>query len=58
MGKRGKKCLRYFRCPECGSTLTATKRISRATGNGHLKYLYCPICRKEVNAEQYDRERF
>lgn len=40
-------CLRIFECPECGMRLTAPKRRSRMTPNGHLKSLYCPRCKTE-----------
>ena len=38
---------RYFKCPECGTVLTAYKKSSRRTSVNHIKHMYCYKC-KEV----------
>ena len=38
---------RYFKCPECGTILTAYKKSSRRTSVNHIKHMYCYKC-KEV----------
>lgn len=48
MGKRT-VVYRDFKCPDCGYFRSATKRASKATGVGHLKHMYCPICKKDKN---------
>lgn len=47
--------IRYFKCPDCGQTMTASKRFD--TGLSHLKDMYCPICRCDKKFEQYDSAR-
>jgi len=37
--------IRRFKCSVCGADATAPK-LSR-TGNGHVKTMYCPVCRRE-----------
>ena len=38
---------RFFKCPECGTVLTAFKKSSRRTSVNHVKHMYCYKC-KEV----------
>lgn len=47
--------LRTFRCPECGAELTAPK--NKPTPVGHIKTMYCPVCRAERDFEQTELER-
>ena len=37
--------IRRFKCQDCGSEITAPK-LSK-TGNGHIKTMYCPICKEQ-----------
>lgn len=48
--------IRRFLCPVCGQKMTACKQ-HRATANGHIKTMYCPMCRKTQDFVQYDIER-
>ena len=43
---------RYFKCPTCNYITIAYKRSSRLTKIGHLKNLWCPICKDEHNFVQ------
>ena len=47
--------LRTFRCPECGTVLTAPK--NRPTEVGHIKTMWCPVCGVERDFEQTELER-
>jgi len=38
-----------FYCSECGFYTPLARRCDKKKANGHLKKLYCPHCRKEVN---------
>ena len=37
--------IRQFKCPLCGTEITAPK--TSRTGNGHIKTMYCPVCREQ-----------
>ena len=43
---------RVFKCPCCGVIMTAYKKSSRKTKEGHLKKLWCYKCKRERNFEQ------
>lgn len=47
--------LRTFHCPDCGQVLTASK--NKPTPVGHIKTMYCPVCRAERDFEQTELER-
>ena len=36
---------RVFRCPDCGTVVTAYKKSSRRTVQGHTKHMYCWKCK-------------
>lgn len=36
---------RSFRCPDCGVVVTAYKKSSRRTAQGHIKHMYCYKCK-------------
>ena len=40
--------------PDCGKEMYAPKRGGRKTAPGHLKWLYCPWCRKTQNMVQVE----
>lgn len=42
-GSRCRRYMRYFRCTGCGIMRAAQKR--RKTKIGHIKHMYCPICK-------------
>lgn len=48
--------LRYFKCPVCGAILTAPRRHGH-THPGHVKTMYCFVCRQERDFVQTDSER-
>ena len=48
--------LRYFECPNCGIIVTAPKTDGRSH-SGHIKTMYCYVCKKETNHVQVDVER-
>ena len=52
MKKRRIVYIRWFKCPECGTIVTATK--GQMTSNGHVKTMRCPICREEQSFMQID----
>jgi transcription elongation factor Elf1 len=45
MRKTTTSYIRRFKCPECGCEVTAPKMSK--TGNGHIKTMYCVICREK-----------
>lgn len=45
--------IRVFECPECGTKTTCTKAKGR-TYPGHVKNLYCFVCRKDVQQTQIE----
>lgn len=44
---------RIFRCPECGALIPALKAKS-PTQTGHIKTMYCYVCREERDFEQIE----
>jgi transcription elongation factor Elf1 len=46
--------IRWFGCPECGAVVTATK--GQKTPAGHIKTMYCPICKTDRRFMQVDIE--
>lgn len=46
--------MRYFKCPICSTILTASKTMKRMTNKGHIKTLYCPICKETRDFVQFD----
>lgn len=55
MGSR--KCLlRWFRCPVCGSVLTAPRRRG-STHAGHIKTMWCFVCAARRDFVQIDSSR-
>lgn len=49
--------LRDFRCCECGVVVTATKKLNRTTGPGHVKDMWCFRCKKETPHIQISRAK-
>ena len=47
--------IRRFKCPVCGADATAPK-LSR-TGNGHVKTMYCHVCKEQRNFVQVGLDR-
>lgn len=47
--------LRVFECPECHNKLYASKSANKMTSNGHIKTMWCPICKKENDFVQIDK---
>lgn len=47
--------IRYFKCSSCGTIVTASKYRNR-TANGHIKTMYCYICREDKEFVQYDSQ--
>ena len=43
--------VRYFRCMECGNVSPATKTRHK-TSKGHIKDMYCYVCKRETKHEQ------
>ena len=37
--------LREFKCPDCGTFMRAAKH--RLTEKGHIKTMWCPMCKEE-----------
>ena len=46
---------RIFKCPKCNYRQIAYKKSSRLTKIGHLKNLWCPICKDEHNFVQISK---
>ena len=46
---------RIFKCPKCNYRQIAYKKSSRLTKVGHLKNLWCPICKDEHNFVQISK---
>ena len=50
MGKNQRKVrklqMRLFRCEECGTVAPATKRRNKRTAIGHIKTMWCYVCRE------------
>lgn len=36
-------------CPECGNEFPIQRLKSKPRNKGHLKKLWCPVCKKEQN---------
>lgn len=47
---------RWFKCPQCGQIMVAPKQNSHNGGTdlGHLKTMYCFICKKKQDFVLYD----
>lgn len=43
--------VRDFRCAECGTIVPATKTRHK-TSKGHIKHMYCHVCKKETEHVQ------
>lgn len=43
--------VRYFKCPVCGTVAPATKTRHK-TSKGHIKTMYCYVCKEITNHEQ------
>jgi len=55
--KRGQPImLRRFECPICGLKLSACKKDG-VTGKGHVKTMWCTVCRSERDFVQIDMDR-
>lgn len=50
--KKRKSFYRDFKCPICGFKTVAPKK--RQTKTGHIKHMYCPICKDMSGFEQID----
>lgn len=53
MRKRRGMFMRVFKCPDCGTEFTASK--TQGTGAGHIKTMYCAICRRDRDFAQVDK---
>ena len=47
---------RHFRCPDCGTRLTASK-IHGKDRQGHVKTMYCPTCRQDRDFVQFESDK-
>jgi len=47
-GSRRPYQMRRLRCAACGYIQIAAKQRRKATGPGHVKHMYCPICREDT----------
>lgn len=56
MCKKPVVTLRRFKCPECGQEMTAPKTAGM-THTGHIKTMYCPMCREYRDFVQHDSDR-
>lgn len=54
MGRRAYE-IRFFRCPGCANIFSASK-LEHQTTNGHIKTIWCPFCKKDMDMTQVDRE--
>lgn len=48
--------VRYFKCPVCGTVVTATK-TDGPSHNGHVKTMYCYVCMRETDHVQFDSDK-
>lgn len=55
MRKRRGFTVRHFRCPECGASVAAAKGKCR-TGQGHIKTMYCYVCKRDRDFVQVDSD--
>lgn len=39
----------YLVCPECGNTQSIQRRSNRRKRSGHIKTIYCYICRRRTD---------
>lgn len=46
--------IRNFRCPVCNTYRQATKKSCHKTSAGHLKFMWCCVCKEERNFEQVE----
>lgn len=46
---------RVFCCPDCGTAVTAYKKSSRRTAQGHTKHMYCWKCKDTKGFVQLSR---
>lgn len=54
MGRKAYE-IRFFRCPGCGNTLTASK-WEYGTHRGHVKTMWCPFCKADKDMKQTDKD--
>lgn len=47
--------LRVFKCPTCGLKMVAPK--GRGSEAGHVKDMYCPMCKDDQKFVLYDSDR-
>ena len=45
---------RVFKCPCCDTKMTAYKKSSRRTSNGHIKHMFCYVCKEVKGFVQID----
>lgn len=48
--------VRYFKCPVCGTVVTATK-MDGLSPPGHIKTMYCWKCKEERDHIQFDSDK-
>lgn len=53
--KTGKVEMTQLRCPQCGTVNIIWRKKSKLKKDGHLKHMYCPIC-KEVTGQYEEKE--
>lgn len=57
MCKRPVVNLRRFRCPICGQEMVAPRLHHGPTHAGHIKTMYCPMCKADRDFIQTDTDR-
>ncbi len=51
-GSKQPYIMRQFRCTACGYVMIAAKQRRFATRTGHVKHMYCPVCRETTEHHQ------
>lgn len=57
-GRRDYTELSTFVCPECGSELQLPRRHGQLREQGHIKDIYCPVCKTERKFKEYTHKQF
>lgn len=47
--KRTAVQLREMKCTICGQVMYVSKHMRHMTPKGHIKTMYCPICKQETD---------
>ncbi len=43
--KKTPRYIRHLNCKVCGTAMTSTAKIGQKRKAGHIKHMYCPMCR-------------